>query len=259
MAKQTGLIQFTGKLGNVIGYRRNGAWCMRSLPEKVRQTTATRQASRNFGIASSKGKLIRQAIVPHLDIFPGGSMGNCLNKALIHAGKSLQSLEGFRFNHYTGVEKFFCIQPVILPGGVIQIPAQSLPEQEAGTLLEIKAIAVRINFTTRKITGSRTATITADLHTPFNGATLEVMAPGKDTLILVLQARLFKAGASSHNRRFVAANIVSIGAPTPARKKQVKTGKKPALRKIPAPLSQKHPSHHHRTPKHAPVALLQLE
>lgn len=259
MAKQTGLIQFTGKLGNVIGYRRNGAWCMRSLPEKVRQTTATRQASCNFGIASRKGKLIRQAIVPRLDIFPGGSMGNCLNKALIHAGKNLQSLEGFQFNRYTGVEKFFSIRPFILPGGIIQIPAQSLPEQEAGTLLEIKAIAVRINFTTGKITGSRTASITANPQTPFNGATLELMIPGKDTLMLVLQARLIKAGAPSHNRNFVAADILSICTPIPTRKKPVKAGKKPALRKIPACWSQKHTSHHCRTSKYAPVALLQQE
>lgn len=259
MAKQTGLIQFTGKLGNVIGYRRNGAWYMRSLPEKVRQTTATRQASRNFGIASRKGKLIRQAIVPHLDIFPGGAMGNCLNKTLIHAGKDLQALEGFRFNRHCGVEKFFSIQPVILPGGVIQLPAQTLPGQEAGALLEIKAIAVRVDFVTRKITGSRTATITADPQTPFNGATMEVMVPGKGTLLLVLQVRLFKAGAASYNRRFMAANILSVATHITAVKKPVKTGKTPVLRRIPACRSQKHTAQPHRIVKHAPVALLQLE
>ncbi len=259
MAKQTGLIQFTGKLGNVIGYRRNGAWYMRSLPEKVRQTTATRQASRNFGIASRKGKLIRQAIVPHLDIFPGGTMGNCLNKALIHAGKNLHSLEGFRFNSHCGVEKFFSQRPVISPGGILQIPAQSLPEQEAGATLEIKAIAVRVDFITRKITGSRTATITADLHTPFNGATMELMVPGKGTLLLVLQVRLFKAGAACYNRRFMAANILSVTTHIAAAKKPVKTGKTPVLRKIPAFPSTKQPGQPYHIAEHAPVAFLQLE
>lgn len=259
MAKQTGLIQFTGKLGNVIGYRRNGAWCMRSLPEKVRQTTATRQASRNFGIASRKGKLIRQAIVPHLDIFPNGTMGNCLNKALIHAGKNLHSLEGFRFNSHCGVEKFFSQQPVISPHGILQIPAQSLPEQEAGTTLEIKAIAVRVNFITGKTTGSRTATITADVHTPFNGASMELMVPGKGTLLLVLQVRLFKAGAASYNRRFMAADILHVTTHIPTLKKPVKTGKTPVLKKVPAYQSQKHSGQPHRIVKHAPVAFLQLE
>jgi hypothetical protein len=41
MAKQTGLFQFTGKLDNVIGYRRNGNYFVRSMPVTVKQTTAT--------------------------------------------------------------------------------------------------------------------------------------------------------------------------------------------------------------------------
>jgi hypothetical protein len=42
MATQTSLLTFTGKLGNVIGYRRNGRYFLRSMPQTVRQTTATR-------------------------------------------------------------------------------------------------------------------------------------------------------------------------------------------------------------------------
>ncbi|MET3880872.1 hypothetical protein [Chitinophaga sp. OAE865] len=259
MAKQTGLIQFTGKLGNVIGYRRNGACYLRSLPEKVRQTTATRQASRNFGIASSKGKLIRQAIVPHLDIFPGGSMGNCLNKTLIQAGKDLHSLEGFQFNRHCNVEKFFFSQPVILPGGIIQIPAQPLPEQEAGSILEIKAIAVRVCFVTRKITARRTATITADTGVPFPGATMELTVPGKGLLMLVLQVRMFKAGAASFDRRFMAADIVGVLVNTPKRKKPVKTEKMPVSGKIPAGCLQNITGYHLSPVNRPSVALYQLE
>ncbi|MGF6847116.1 hypothetical protein QFZ51_002351 [Chitinophaga sp. W3I9] len=113
MAKQTGLLQFTGKLGNVIGYRRNGTYFLRSMPDAVRQTTATRRASRDFGVASRKGKLIRQAIVPRLEINPCGTLVNRLNKALITATKDrLTELKGFRFNPYAGVDQFFSHQPV---------------------------------------------------------------------------------------------------------------------------------------------------
>ncbi|MGF6848238.1 hypothetical protein QFZ51_003473 [Chitinophaga sp. W3I9] len=52
MAKQTGILPFTGKLGNLIGYRRNGSYFVRSMPEEVKQTTATRQSSRNFGVGT---------------------------------------------------------------------------------------------------------------------------------------------------------------------------------------------------------------
>ena len=57
------------------------------MPETVRQTTATRQAARTFGIVSRKGKLIRRAIVPHLDIRYNGALVNRLNQALLKAGQ----------------------------------------------------------------------------------------------------------------------------------------------------------------------------
>ena len=42
MATQTSLLTFTGRPGNIIGYCRNGRYFLRSMPQTVRQTTATR-------------------------------------------------------------------------------------------------------------------------------------------------------------------------------------------------------------------------
>ncbi|WP_142686126.1 hypothetical protein [Chitinophaga polysaccharea] len=181
MAKQNGLFQFTGKLGNVIGYRRNGNYFVRSMPATVKQTSATRQASRNFGIASRKAKLIRKAIMPQLDINYDGSFVNRLNKTLIQT----KHLEGFRLNKHTGTEKFFSIQPVMQNGHLI-IPAQSLPPQGAATHLELTVVATRISFIERLITQHQKATITIDINTLFKGAELEAAFPGKGTLFVVL-------------------------------------------------------------------------
>ncbi|HEY8959400.1 MAG TPA: hypothetical protein VIM72_26505, partial [Chitinophaga sp.] len=159
MAKQTGLFQFTGKLGNMIGYQRNGNYFVRSMPLTVKQTSATRQASRNFGIASRKGKLIRQAIMPQLDLHYDGSLVNRLNKTLIQ----VKHLEGFRLNRHTGVEKFFSVQPVMQNGRLI-IPAQSLPPQGAGTHLEVTVVATRISFIEKLITQHQKVTITIDIN-----------------------------------------------------------------------------------------------
>lgn len=52
MAKQTGIVLFTGKLENLVGYRRNGKYFIRAMPQKVQQTPATRQSAREFGIAA---------------------------------------------------------------------------------------------------------------------------------------------------------------------------------------------------------------
>lgn len=203
MAKQTGLFQFTGKLGNVIGYRRNGNYFVRSMPVTVQQTSATRQASRNFGIASRKAKLIRQAIMPMLDLNCDGSLVNRLNKTLIQA----KHLEGFRLNKHTGVENFFSVQPVMQNGRLI-IPAQSLPPQGAATHLELTLVATRINFVEQRIIQHQKETITIDTNTPFKGTELGAPFPGKGTLFVVLQVKVLKGKETSANRRFMAADIM---------------------------------------------------
>lgn len=69
MARQNSLIIFTGKLGNLIGYQRNGRYFLRSAPEKVKQTPATRRAARRFGMISKKAALIRKQFTAEW-IFP---------------------------------------------------------------------------------------------------------------------------------------------------------------------------------------------
>ncbi|WP_142688514.1 hypothetical protein [Chitinophaga polysaccharea] len=130
MAKQTGIALFTGKLENQVGYRRNGKYFIRAMPQKVQQTPATRQSAQEFGIASRNAKPIRQATAPLLDMIPDNTSVNRLNKAMIRTGKTrLEDIRGFRFNKRTAVSQFFCTQPVLMPNGIWYIPAQKLPPQ----------------------------------------------------------------------------------------------------------------------------------
>lgn len=219
MAKQTGLLTFTGKMGNIIGYRRNGNYFMRAMPETVHQTIATRQAARNFGVASRNGKLIRRAVTPHLNI-KDSSLVNRLNKALVQTGSScLQGLKGFRFNRHAATDQFFCEQPVITSKGSLLIPAQLLPATGTATHLEIRFIAARINTKEQRIVRSTSSSIIIDLSTPFNGATLEAAVPGTGTLILVLQTRTYNGQEATGNRRFMAADIIGIMPSRPPKKK----------------------------------------
>jgi hypothetical protein len=126
MATQMSVIPFTGKLGNLIGYKRNGKYFLRSMPECVRQTAATRRASRRFGIASRKGAFIRNAFYSHLDIHCDGGHINRLNRVLIAAGDNHAAITGFRFNQHTGVDRFFAVAPRLLRNGILNIPAQTI-------------------------------------------------------------------------------------------------------------------------------------
>lgn len=226
MAKQTGLFKFTGKLDNVIGYRRNGAHFFRSMPTTVRQTTATRQASRNFGIASRRGKLVRRAFAGQLDVRSDGTLVNRLNKALIQSG--LQGMKGFRFNGHTGIDKFFPSSPVLSEDGILRIPAQELSQLHGVTSLEVKAIAVRVNFAERRVTGMRSETKRINMSQPFDGAELDIALPGKGTLIITLQVRACKGSQVTGDRRYMAADVIAVTAPTV--QQAVRKHKKPTVK-----------------------------
>jgi hypothetical protein len=221
MALQVGLSKFTGRLDNVIGYRRNGKYFFRSMPDKVRQTSATRRAAYRFGMASRTGKLIRQALRPYLDMRYDGTLVNRLNKLLVQSGiHNLQALEHFHFNRHTGTEKFFVLPPVFTANGTLTIPAQELPEQGKNTHLEVSLIATRIDFATRRVLHTQEDTQIIDLRAPFNGLQLNIPAEGNGVLFVVLQCRacaeqkgiLYRSG----DRRYMAADVMSVVVPAPA-------------------------------------------
>jgi hypothetical protein len=65
MASQKQL-QITGKIGNVIFYKRGDNYYARSVPAKVKQTKATKKSATLFGKASAAGKCLRQQLLPCL-------------------------------------------------------------------------------------------------------------------------------------------------------------------------------------------------
>ncbi|MGO4288414.1 hypothetical protein [Chitinophaga sp. RAB17] len=213
MAKQMSILPFTGKLGPLIGYKRNGQYFLRSMPERVRQTTATRRASRRFGIASRKGAFIRHAFYPHLDIHCDGGHINRLNKVLIAAGDHHAALTGFRFNQHTGVDRFFAVAPRLLSNGILNIPAQTIDGYKGIAALEVKVIATRIDFISRQVAGSETVTLMIDTDTTFQETNISLDVPGKGSLVVVFQVRaMYKDGPSS-NRQYMAADIIAVAAP----------------------------------------------
>ena len=61
MGSQGGYI---GRIGNVIHYKMGDKFYTRSAPKKFKQTKATKAKSVEFGMASTIGKVIRQALQP---------------------------------------------------------------------------------------------------------------------------------------------------------------------------------------------------
>ncbi|MGO4292384.1 hypothetical protein [Chitinophaga sp. RAB17] len=213
MAKQMSILPFTGKLGPLIGYKRNGQYFLRSMPQSVQQTAATRRASRRFGIASRKGAFIRKAFYPHLDIHCDGGHINRLNRLLITAGDHHAALTGFRFNQHTGIDRFFPVAPRLLSNGILNIPAQTIAGYKGMAALEVKVIATRIDFTSRQVVGSETATLLIAPDTTFQETNVSLDVPGEGSLVVVFQVRgLYKDGPSN-SRQYMAADIIAVAAP----------------------------------------------
>jgi hypothetical protein len=216
MAKQNALLRFTGILGNLVGYERNGEYFLRTKPKIVRQTPATRRAARRFGIASRKGAMIRHAFYGNLDIRCDSSHINRMNKVLIGAAGNNAAIVNFRFNQHTGVDRFFTVVPSISSDGIVHIPAQTPVPYKNVVALEVKVLAARIDFIAGQVTGTATAVMTMDTREHFTGADISLVVPGTGTLLLTLQVRAIDKDGPSFNRQYQAADIIAVIAPQPA-------------------------------------------
>lgn len=96
MARQTAL-KFSGSSGGVIFYERQGGYYMRSKPQQVRQTSATKASAVTFGKANTLGKSLRQAMKP---ILP-----NATDRQLMYRlSSALQQWLAVKDNGLTGLQ-----------------------------------------------------------------------------------------------------------------------------------------------------------
>lgn len=180
MARQTSMLTFTGRLGKLSGFRRNGKYYVRERPNGIHHTSNMKRAAQRFGRASRTGAFIRKA----LEVNGDGGHVNRITRALIPSGGcDLNQLAGVQFNQSQRTYSHFSTLPVLRDNGVLHIPPQVFPQRG---YLEIKLIVVRVDLQTRKVLGRNTAVINIDTSQKFSGAELCADVPGTGTLIIAL-------------------------------------------------------------------------
>lgn len=236
MATQTGVVTYRGKLGKTVGYKHRKKQCCRSLPEKVNRSIPTQLSATDFGTASKAGKLARRAIQQELDIRRDPELTNRMNKEMlqvIYAGDQqrgaryiqrdeLPLLTGFRFNSTTNLGRLLSFTPTVVQDakGNLRI---ALPALTPGDIrhsrntshIEIKAIAVGINFNENTYQPAVSDKILIDLSQP--GPATELILPfkaGDDETVVVLQVRAFSEVNGQlyvvDNLKYFAADIIDI-------------------------------------------------
>ncbi|HLP39772.1 hypothetical protein [Lacibacter sp.] len=172
MAFQTSAF-LKGKLGNIVFYTRNGRHIARSVPDKVRQTDATKQRSKNFGIASAAGKPLRGLLAPVLP-FPkdrsmqvrfSGVLAKWLALQQVHElvpQRPLPFVTGFCFNPATSITERvripFRIETQDASGVRIIVPAfvpvKSISAPAHTTLVDVHFSVASCNLLKAAATGS---------------------------------------------------------------------------------------------------------
>lgn len=241
MSKNTGLLRMTGKIGEYVGYYRNGKQYFRSLPKQVRRSKATQLSAIDFGTASKAGKLIRQGLRAELNIRHDDGMVNRMNTdmlRILYAGSQqrgsrsfqrnkLSMLTGMRFNGKTELSRLLPFTPKVVQDGNslrISIPAlgaNDIRHARNTTHIEIKAIAVGVNFKDGACQDAASDKVLIDFSKP--AAATELILPfkaGEEETIVVLQVRGFDVIDGKMyvlgNRKYFAADIIDIIPSLPA-------------------------------------------
>ncbi|WP_157986576.1 hypothetical protein [Chitinophaga alhagiae] len=232
MAKQTGLIKFTKRVGDLIGYRVGKEYYLRSMPAEVRQSPRTKISARYFGKASMLGAAMRHAAYRLLDMPGEMGLGNRLNRALLgvlwqddlHHSKTFipqnfRGLKGFSFNQHTTLDQVLTVIPAVTPdfyGNLhVTIPAMSVyTGNPVATHLRIRAVGVFLQpgFTEAAATASEPVLV--DVSRPSSAFTLVVPAQKGALCTVILEVMCCKRENGRMvmlmNRKYSAAEVIAV-------------------------------------------------
>lgn len=101
-------VQLTGRINNLVFYKLGDRYCVRTVPQHVKQTKATKERGKQFGIAARSGKAVRQQLLQVIPFPSDNNMQTRLVSAIYQYIKSpagtapasnneLPFISGFRF------------------------------------------------------------------------------------------------------------------------------------------------------------------
>lgn len=205
MARQTGPITFTGKLGNLIGYEVDGVPLVRSMPTHVERSYATKRSAMDFGTASKGGRLLRRALSEELEIPDDGKLVNRINKILQTIVKAdahhfpgqrsiltrhLPALTGFNLNKATKLDQLLTFQPKLTKdkdGNICVSVTPSCKKARGTTHMEIKAFVTGVDFSKAKYTPAASESKLIDVQAAPEKVAFKLSYTGKEAAFVVLQ------------------------------------------------------------------------
>jgi len=210
MPEQQGPVYFSGKLGNRVGYKRDGKYFFRNLPQQVNISTGTKLVNADFGTVAKAEKLIRNAIKPFLDIPCDNQYHIRLNAVLLkmlHAGNQkrgsrsfkhldLSGLVGFQFNLQSKINNIVTFEGMELDRyGNLRMPfaqLKSIRDRIKVSHIEIEFIAQAIHIIDNKYSTPFTSKALIDLNAMPSSETVAKIgfySSGFGERIIIMQVR----------------------------------------------------------------------
>jgi hypothetical protein len=226
-------IQFSGRIGPLVGCRRYGKYYYRCRPAKVHQTEATMLSSNNFGLASKAGKLMRLYLAASIPNIKDKHMQKRLAKHIaswlgLHKGLPPQPtadipfVNRFNFNPEEGLEEKLKIAIGFSQTGpgltVLQlpcfVPAYDVKAPSGTTHLEFCINAVALRPGDDGCYGSHNSTITIVYDNSMQQAqqvAIPLQTQPGNMLITAMQLRYGVQEAGEVNyRKFAAKSAAAI-------------------------------------------------
>ena len=153
-------VQLTGRIQNLVFYKLGDRYCVRTIPQKVKQTKATKARGKQFGVASRAGAALRRQLLPMIPFPSDNNMQTRLVSAIYGYLRSignawpeqvdqLAHIDGFQFTTgYTILERWKVALIVTRnPEGSLQliipafVPTKSIsaPAETVSVICEIAA------------------------------------------------------------------------------------------------------------------------
>ena len=243
MAKQTSLLKFRGKLGDLIGYKVGKTFYVRSAPELVHQTYRTQIASGYFGKASRLGAVMRRAMKGMLHVPSEPGAVNSLNKALLHVlrqddmnrrkqfiPRNFGELQGFSFTPHASLDRVLEVKPTIVRDyhGRLHVTVPAIGAHACNpraTHVCIRAVAVHVHPGRTTATASASEPVLLSAGEPSEAFTLVVPGVRDVVSCVILEVTSVQEEHGRYyqlqNRKYSAAEVIAVLGPKSAQAMQV--------------------------------------
>ena len=227
-------VQITGRIQNLVFYKRGDKYYARALPGKVKQSRATKKRAAEFGTASRMGKCLRQQLLPVIPFPADNTMQTRLVSTLFQWLRSgydpavpldpVTFISGFQFTEgYSIKERWRAALQVTNPGpDVLElkipafVPAKSI-SAPAGTVF-VKCIIAAAGCHVENGTGTGGFSTSLDFN--YNGeeipeqiVSLPMPTPAGSLAVTAISLEYYSAKNGHRqkmaNKAFMPAGVVS--------------------------------------------------